>query len=165
VFSNIDEDVQRRIRRPAKEARPTNLERALAGVSLDGRHLGPRKAGRIDVDRLEKAQATGIRALAFRPVAGKGARRLDLAGLSFAEKATALSPRKVLRHRSWWPVDPKPAACRQARGRWRLNDRKVVQRVTGSKRRKRRVPGRPSKSRTGGFPTGARQAVSKSGVR
>jgi hypothetical protein len=94
VFSNIDEDVQRRIRRPAKEARPTNLERALAGVSLDGRHLGPRKAGRIDVDRLEKAQATGIRALAFRPVAGKGVRRLDLAGLSFAEKAAALSPRK-----------------------------------------------------------------------
>jgi len=49
------------------------------------------------VDRLEQAQTIGIRALAFRPVVGKGVRGLDLAELPFAEKATALSP-QVLRH-------------------------------------------------------------------
>lgn len=75
------------------------------------------------------------------PSLAKGVRGLDSTEPPSAEKATALSPRKVLRHRSWWSVDPKPAACRQARGRWRLNDRKVVQRVTGNERRKRRVPG------------------------
>jgi hypothetical protein len=88
-----------------------------------------------------------------------------LTGLPFAEKATALSPRKVLRHPSWWPVDPKPAACRQARGRWRLNDRKVVQRVTGNEGGNAMSPRRPSKSSAGGFSHGGRQAVSKSAAR
>lgn len=163
--SNVDEHVRRRIRRPAKEARPTNLERALARVSLDGRHLGPGKVGRIDVDRLEQAQTIGIRALAFRPVVGKGVKGLDLAELPFAEKATALSPTKVLRHESWWPVDPKPATCRQARGRWRLNDRKVVQRGSGNEGGNAAFPRRPSKSDAGGFSHGTGQAVSKSGAR
>lgn len=94
MFSNIDEDVQRRIRRPAKEARPTNLERALAGVSLDGRHLGPEKAGRIDVDRLERAQAMGIRALAFRPVAGKRCQRARFDRAAVRRKSDGALPTK-----------------------------------------------------------------------
>lgn len=94
MFSNIDEDVQRRIRRPAKEARPTNLERALAGVSLDGRHLGPKRAGHIDVDRLEKAQTMGIRALAFRPVVGKRCQRARIDRAAVRRKSDGALPAK-----------------------------------------------------------------------
>jgi hypothetical protein len=34
----------------------------------------------------------------------------------------------VPRGRAWWPVDPKPALRRQARSRWRPDDRKMVRR-------------------------------------
>lgn len=121
-------------------------------VSLDGRHPGARKAGCIDVRRSFRAQATGIRALALRPVAGKRCQRVRFGRAAVRRQGGSALPHSRAPARSWWPIGPKPATCRQARSRWRLDDREVVQR--GSERgRKRRVLGASLEvERRRGFP-------------
>jgi hypothetical protein len=79
-----------------------------------------------------------------------------------AEKAATLSPRHA-KAPARQPLDPKPVTCRQARSRWRPDDRKVVRRLPRTKAatpRSRRI----SKQNVGGFSHGARRAVSEEGV-
>jgi hypothetical protein len=73
--------------------------------------------------------------------------------------------------RAWQPIGPKPATRRQARSRWRPDDRKVVRRrdriAVGAKRpRAQNAPDSTviSRSNAGGFPTADRRAVSKGDV-
>lgn len=55
-------------------------------------------------------------------------------------------------------------SCRQARGRWRPDDREVVRRRPWTNGGNAGGPGTSSKSGTGGFSHGARRAVSEGGV-
>jgi len=97
-----------------RRASRTSKERSLM-VSLDGRHPGLERVGALtctgsgETRRWASGRSRSALSLA------KGVRGIDSAELLSAEKAAALSPTPVLRHESWWPVDPKPATCRQAR--------------------------------------------------
>jgi len=91
------------------------------------------------------------------PGASKGVRGSISAEPPRADKAAELFHPCLAR--AWWPNGPKPAACRQARGRRRPDDREVV--------RRRPVPqggntalGTSSKSNAGGFSHGAGPRVS-----
>jgi hypothetical protein len=133
VFSNIDEHVRRMLRRPAgQELHPDRSQERAMLVPCDGRHLGPRQGLRIE----RAAAGTGPRdwkigrsAFPFQ-APPRGVRGSISAEPPRADKAAALF--HPCSARAWWPNGPKPAACRQARGRWRPDDRKVVRRRPGT---------------------------------
>jgi hypothetical protein len=100
----------------------------------------------------KRAQAVGIRALVVPPHRRKGVRGFGLAERPTADKAAVLSPTVPIGHgKTWWPIGPKPATCRQARSRWRLDDRKVVQRSVRQKKRQRFAFTVPLEVAVGGF--------------
>ena len=129
-----------------------------------GRRLDLAKAGSIDVrpDETRSAKGNGsARAFLF-SIVPRGVRGFDRRGVEAADKAAALSPRRA-KATERQPLDPKPATCRQARSRWRPDDREVVRRpprTTAATPRARRI----SKRNAGGFSHGALRAVSEEGV-
>lgn len=160
MFSNIDEHVRRMLRRPAgQDLHPDRSQGRPMLVPCDGRHLGPRQGRRIDVRWPERGHATGNRALR---------RSLFQAPRKVSEGRFRRSHRELTRlrrlfhpctARAWWPNGPKPAACRQARGRRRPDDRKVVRRRPGTQGGNTAL-GTSSKSNAGGFSHGAGPRVS-----
>jgi hypothetical protein len=159
MFSNIDEHVRRLLRRPAgQELHPDRSQERAMLVPRDGRHLGPGKASALTCGDWNGATRLENRALRVPlPGASKGVRGPISAEPPRADKAAELF--HPCSARAWWPNGPKPAACRQARGRRRPDDREVV--------RRRPVPqggntalGTSSKSNAGGFSHGAGPRVS-----
>jgi hypothetical protein len=142
-------------------------------VFSGGRHLGLRNIGALTcsggngLTRLAKG-CSGVPD----PAAPRDVRGLDSTELSPAEKAATLSPPHHAlksmkpcpeKHETGESKGPKPAARRQARGRWRLDDRKVVRRGPRN-RRKRGSQGRSEEPTTGGFSHGGRRTVSEGDV-
>jgi len=121
---------------------------------------------RIDVLRWERAHATGKGPLR-RPRSSRPERcqraRFDGAVASRKSSDALPSPPCPEKHEAGESKSPKPAARRQARGRWRLDDRKVVRRGPRN-RRKRGSQGRSEEPTTGGFSHGGRQTVSEGDV-
>jgi hypothetical protein len=142
-------------RRPAGAALRASLrKRARVGL-LRWKAPRAREDRRIDMPRSERAHATGLRA-ALRSVlaAAKRCQRVPIDGAAVPpKKRRRPSPNLARKCEGGCSIDPKPAACCQARSCWRPDDRKVVRRRTRTKRRKRRRPSPVSKSNVGGFPT------------
>jgi hypothetical protein len=93
----------------------------------------------------------------------QGRQRVRRAKREAAEKAAALTSRGAKAH-ARQPASPKPATCRQARSRWRPDDREVVRRLPRSDGGDAAFRG-GSRSRTpAGSLHGARQVVSEEGV-
>lgn len=152
-------------RRPAAAALQSVLERASGMVFPGGRHLGFREGRRIDVSGWKGAQAAGIEALTrpVIPVAQEVSEGSVRQSHRQPTKLRCSSPSKGARAPRWQPTSPKPAACRQARSRWRSDDREVVRRSPREKRQSR-VRRRRSRSRTlAGFPQRS-AGVSRGGV-
>jgi len=115
---------------------------------------GSRTVGCVDAHRSARAQATGIGPLTrFLPAPARGVRGFDPAERLLADKAAVLLTPPALRRERGSRSVPKPVSSRQARGRWRPDDREVVRRRPCDERWQRRVPGASSKPRAGGFPT------------
>ena len=118
-----------------------------------GRRLDLAKAGSIDVrpDETRSAKGNGsARAFLF-SIVPRGVRGFDRRGVEAADKAAALSPRRA-KATERQPLDPKPATCRQARSRWRPDDREVVRRLPRAMVATPRAR-RTSKRTPAGFPT------------
>jgi len=100
----------------------------------------------------------------------RGVRGCDSAERPPADKAPALFPHLARKLEKWQPIGPKPATRRQARSRWRPDDRKVVRRRDRTAKRiaqgAQKAPDSRAiwKSNAGGFPTVDRRAVSRGDV-
>jgi hypothetical protein len=142
-------------RRPAAAALQSVLERASGMVFPGGRHLGFREGRRIDVPGWKGAQAAGIEALTRPavPVVQEVSKGSVRRSHRRPTKPRCSSPVRGARAPRWQPTSPKPAACRQARSRWRSDDREVVRRSPREKRQSRVSPVTVSKSNAGGFST------------
>lgn len=140
------------------------LARALDPGFSGGRRLDLAKAGRIDVQPGEARSPAGdgsARAFLSSIVPG-GVRGFDRRDVKRPKKPPRYSPRHA-KAPARQPLDPKPVTCRQARSRWRPDDRKVVRRLprtTVATPCSRRI----SKQNAGGSSHGARRAVSEEGV-
>jgi len=141
------------------------LEREPAVISGDGRHLELGKVGGIDVRRLERAHATGTgRSGVPSPPPTRGVRGFDPAEPPSADKATELTPTPRFGASLGSRSARSRRSCRQARGRWRPDDREVVRRRPWTNGGNAAVPGTSSKPGAGGFSHGTRRAVSEGGV-
>jgi len=103
-------------------------------------------------------------------VAHERRQRVRFGGATASRQGSGALPPPRAQAREWQPIGPKPATRRQARSRWRPDDRKVVRRR--DRTAKRIAPGAQkasdskaiSKSNAGGFPTVDRRAVSRGDV-
>jgi hypothetical protein len=121
--------------RPAGNSAP---RRALARASgrsrvMEGASVASLPAG-IDVPRVNGDQATGS-GIAIRKARGaapsrprRGVRGVDRQRSGEPKKRRCSLPRKAPRASVRQSIGPKPAARRQARRRWRPDDREVVRR-------------------------------------
>jgi hypothetical protein len=129
MFSNIGEHV-RRLPSPASEAAlPAGSRKSVRVVFSGGRHLELRSIGRIDVPRWERAHVAGKdRFGGLDSCHRERCQRVRFDRAVASRKSSDALPPPHASCMKATSIDPKPAARRQARGRWRLDDRKVVRR-------------------------------------
>jgi len=117
---------QRRRRAPR-----TSKERSRGSRSMEGTS-GLAKVGRIGVRRSKRAQTIGIRALCVPPCRRERCQRARLGRAAIRRKSGGAPPHEKCSgtKRGGQSTQSRQRAV-QARSRWRLNDRKVVQRAPG----------------------------------
>lgn len=133
----------------------------VVGVGFDGgRRPDLAGAGRVDARSGNAGSADGERsAHALHCSSVKGASEgPERRSAVQPKEATARTPIRA-RAQVGSSLGPKPATCRQARGRWRLDDREVVRRLPEAKVATP-ASGRSRSRTSAGFSHGARRRVS-----
>jgi hypothetical protein len=152
MSSNIDEHVRRLPPSANEGGALLGLSRERSGSLL--RWKAPRALDRrrIDVLRRERARSTGKGLLRQPdPAAERGVRGRDRRGCRQPRKQRRSCSPHASAHEVWVSKGLKPAVRRQARGRWRPDDREVVRRR--ARGRDAMVRARPRNRAPAGLPT------------
>jgi hypothetical protein len=156
MSSNIDEHVRRLPPSANEGGALLGLSRERSGGLLRWKAPRALERRRIDVLRRERARSTGKGLLRQPdPAAERGVRGRDRRGCRQPRKQRRSCSPHASAHEVWVSKGLKPAVRRQARGRWRPDDREVVRRR--ARRQRCHGPSSTQKPSAGGFIHGGRR--------